>query len=69
MPEEVVSEMWIDDDDLPRKFSQTVTTPAIAGQPETTTETEGFYRDFGKDVEIEAPPSDEVTDAPFPQMP
>lgn len=64
MPKEISAQMWVDADNLPRKFAQSTTTPSVAGSPETTTEVEGFYRDFGADVDIEAPPADQVTDAP-----
>lgn len=64
VPEELVTEMWVDADDLPRKFTQTVETPAIGGGKPTTSTTEGLYHDYGLDVEIEAPPASETTDAP-----
>lgn len=64
MPDELVSEMWVDGDDLPRKFTQSMQLPAVGGGTPTTTTTEGTYSDFGADVEIEAPPSSEVTQAP-----
>lgn len=64
MPDELVTEMWVDADNLPRKFTQTMEIPAAGGGKPTTTTTEGTYSDFGTDVEIEAPPSSEVTEAP-----
>ena len=64
MPDELVTEMWVDGDDLPRKFSQSMELPAVGGGKPTTTTTEGTYSDFGTDVEIEAPPSSQVTEAP-----
>ncbi|UFN43621.1 hypothetical protein [Nocardioides okcheonensis] len=65
MPEELVTDMWVDADDLPRKFSQTVEIPGVGGGEPTTSTTEGTYSDFGVDVEIEAPPADEVTEDMF----
>lgn len=64
LPKEVTAQMWLDADNLPRKFAQSTTTPSVAGGPETKTDVEGFYSDFGSDVEIEAPPADQVIDAP-----
>lgn len=66
MPKELVTEMWVDGDDLPRKFSQTLDVPSAAGGKATTTTSEGTYSDFGTDVEIEAPPADQVTEDMFP---
>ncbi|NPD05093.1 hypothetical protein HN031_10420 [Nocardioides sp. zg-1308] len=62
LPQELVTEMWVDADDLPRKFTQTLELPAAGGGPATTSTTEGTYSDFGTDVEIEAPPASEVTE-------
>ena len=64
MPDELVTEMWVDGDDLPRKFTQSMQLPAVGGGKPTTTTTQGTYSDFGTDVEIEAPPSSQVTEAP-----
>jgi hypothetical protein len=64
MPDELVTEMWVDADNLPRKFTQTMELPGAAGGKPTTTTTEGTYSDFGTDVEIEAPPTSEVTQQP-----
>jgi len=64
LPDELVTEMWVDADDLPRKFTQTMEVPAAGGGKPTTTTTEGSYSDFGTDVEIEAPPSSQVTEQP-----
>jgi hypothetical protein len=64
LPEELVTEMWVDGDDLPRKFSQTVEVPGAGGAKPTTSTTEGLYSDFGLDVDIEAPPASETADAP-----
>ncbi len=66
MPKEIGMEMWLDADNRPVKFRQEIEIPAMAGSGEPTkSTTEGIYSDFGADVEIEAPPADEVTD----QMP
>jgi hypothetical protein len=62
LPQELVTEMWVDADNLPRKFSQTIDLPATGGGAGTTSTTEGTYSDFGTDVEIEAPPAGEVTE-------
>lgn len=64
LPDELVTEMWVDGDDLPRKFTQTMQIPAVGGGKPTTTTTEGTYSDFGTDVEIEAPPASQVTEQP-----
>jgi hypothetical protein len=66
MPKELVTEMWVDGDDLPRKFAQTLEVPSASGGKPTSTTSEGTYSDFGTDVEIEAPPADEVTEDMFP---
>ena len=62
LPKELVTEMWVDGDDLPRKFAQTIEVPTAGGGAGTSSTTEGTYSDFGTDVEIEAPPADEVTE-------
>ncbi|KRE95684.1 hypothetical protein ASG76_08705 [Nocardioides sp. Soil774] len=64
LPKELVTEMWVDADNLPRKFAQTMEVPAVGGGKPTTSTTEGTYSDFGTDVEIEAPPSSQVTQQP-----
>ena len=62
LPEELVTEMWVDTDNLPRKFAQTLEVPSATGGAATSSTTEGTYSDFGTDVEIEAPPADQVTE-------
>lgn len=64
MPDELVTEMWVDADNLPRKFSQSLEMPAAGGGKPTTSTSEGTYSDFGTDVDIEAPPASQVTTAP-----
>jgi hypothetical protein len=64
LPKELVTEMWVDADNLPRKFAQTTEVPAMGGGQPTSSTTEGTYSDFGTDVEIEAPPASEVTEQP-----
>ncbi|QSF58214.1 hypothetical protein [Nocardioides sp. zg-1228] len=64
LPDELVTEMWVDADNLPRKFNQTIEIPAVGGGKPTTSTSEGTYADFGTDVEIEEPPSSEVTEQP-----
>lgn len=64
LPDELVTEMWVDADDLPRKFAQTMEIPAAGGGQGTSSTTEGTYSDFGLDVDIEAPPASEVTEQP-----
>jgi hypothetical protein len=66
LPEELVTEMWVDGDNLPRKFSQALEVPSVAGGKPTSTTSEGTYSDFGTDVDIEAPPADQVTEDMFP---
>lgn len=62
LPQELVTEMWVDGDNLPRKFAQTIEVAGAGGGASTSSTTEGTYSDFGTDVEIEAPPADEVTE-------
>jgi hypothetical protein len=64
LPKELVTEMWVDADNLPRKFSQSMEVPAMGGGKPTTSTSEGTYSDFGTDVDIEAPPSSQVTEQP-----
>ncbi|RYC14148.1 hypothetical protein [Nocardioides zhouii] len=64
LPKELVTDMWVDADNLPRRFTQTVEVKASGGGAPTTSTTEGTYADFGADVEIEAPPASQVTQAP-----
>ena len=64
LPKELVTDMWVDADNLPRKFEQTVEVKAAAGGPATKSNTQGTYSDFGTDVEIEVPPASEVTEQP-----
>ncbi len=64
LPKELVTEMWVDADDLPRQFEQTLEVPGMGGGKPTTSTTRGSYTDFGTDVEIEAPPASEVTERP-----
>lgn len=64
LPQELVTEMWVDADNLPRKFAQTVEVKSPSGGPATKGSTEGTYSDFGTDVEIKAPPASEVTEQP-----
>ena len=64
LPKELVTDMWVDADNLPRKFEQTVEIKGAAGGPATSSNTQGTYSDFGTDVEIEAPPASEVTEQP-----
>ena len=61
LPKELVTEMWVDADNLPRKFAQTIEVPGASGAGTSST-TEGTYTDYGTDVEIEAPPADQVTE-------
>lgn len=62
LPQELVTEMWVDADHLPRKFAQTIEVPSATGSAASSSTTEGTYSDFGAAVEIEAPPADEVTE-------
>ncbi len=68
LPKEMVNEMWVDADNLPRKFSQTSQTPAPGGGAPVATTTQGFYSDFGKDVEISAPPADQISTQTLPSF-
>ncbi len=64
LPQELVTEMWVDADNLPRKFAQTIEVKAAGGGQSTASNSEGTYSDFGTDVEIEAPPASQVTEQP-----
>lgn len=64
LPKELVTDMWVDADNLPRKFVQTVEIKVPGGGPATKSTTEGTYADFGTDVTIEAPPADQITEQP-----
>ena len=66
LPREMVTEMWVDGDNLPRKFAQTIETPSQAGGEPVPSTTEGTYSDFGLDVDIEAPPADQISDQALP---
>jgi len=66
LPQEMVTEMWVDGDDLPRKFVQTIETPSQAGGDPVPSTTEGTYSDFGQEVVIEAPPADQISDQGLP---
>lgn len=61
LPKQVGVEMWVDADDLPRRFHQEVETSIPSG-PSSTTVVDGTYSDFGTEVEIEAPADSEVTE-------
>jgi hypothetical protein len=62
MPKDIAVEMWVDADNLPRKFRQELEVPAMGGGPASSSTTEGTYSDYGTDVTIEAPPASEVSD-------
>lgn len=62
MPKDIAVEMWVDADNLPRKFRQELEVPAMAGGQASSSTTEGTYSDYGTDVTIEAPPASEVSD-------
>lgn len=63
MPKEFGMDMWVDADNRPRKFYQELELPDMTGSGKPTkSTTEGTYYDFGTDVEVEAPPADEVSD-------
>jgi len=66
LPKEIVTEMWVDGDNLPRKFAQTTETPSPSGGEPTSSTTEGTYSDFGVDVDIEAPPADQISKQGLP---
>jgi hypothetical protein len=61
-PETIEFDMWVDAEDLPRKFSQSI---EVGGQPSAT---EGTYSDYGVDVVVEAPPAEDVTEE-MPTLP
>jgi hypothetical protein len=64
LPKELVTEMWVDADNLPRKFAQTTEIKGMGGGAPTTSTSEGTYSDFGTEVEIVEPPASEVTEQP-----
>lgn len=66
MPQEMVTEMWVDADNLPRKFAQTVEIPSPSGGNPVASTTEGTYSDFGVDVDIEAPSADQISTEGLP---
>ena len=55
-------EVWVDEEGRARRFSYEVETPAAADTPASNVELVIDLYDFGVDVEVEAPPSEEVTD-------
>ena len=66
LPTEMVTEMWVDGDDLPRKFAQTIETPSPTGGTPAPSTSEGTYSDFGTDVDIEAPAADQISEEGLP---
>ena len=64
LPDEIVQELWVDGENRPLKHFSELEIPTPGGGEPTTSTTEGSYSDFGIDVEIEAPPASEITDAP-----
>ncbi len=59
----IAVDVWLDDNDRPRRIRQSITIPtASGGSQKIVTTVEAF--DFGKPVDVELPPSDQVTDAP-----
>jgi hypothetical protein len=65
LPETIGMELWVDGDNLPRRFVQQIetTVPGGSGGGATATaSTEGTYSDYGVDVDLEAPPAGEVTE-------
>lgn len=66
LPEELVTQMWVDRDNLPRKFAQTLEIPAPSDGTPTMSTTEGTYSDFGTDVDISAPPADQISTEGLP---
>ena len=66
LPKQMVTEMWVDGDNLPRKFAQTIETPSPAGGEPVPSTTEGTYSDFGVDVDIEAPSADQISELGLP---
>lgn len=63
-PDEMVIDLWLDAEDLPRKQEQVMEMKALLGEEgetELLTRTVSTYSDHGKDVEIKAPPADEIS--------
>ncbi len=71
---DVVSEVWIDDDNLPRRFrlkldvskQMAAVRPSQAPVGDATSVVTFDFFDYGKPVSIEAPPADQVLDADDP---
>ena len=66
LPEEMVTEMWVDADNLPRKFVQTIEIPAQAGGDADQSTTEGTYTDFGTGGRHRGAAGDQVSDQGLP---
>ena len=65
LPAEIGMQLWVDGDNLPRRFVQQVETTVPGGADggaTATASTEGTYSDYGVDVDIEAPAAGEVTE-------
>lgn len=65
LPKEINYDIWVDGDDRP---VQMITKMAVQGQESTTTMK---FTDYGADVDVEAPPADQVTtkEPAFPGAP
>lgn len=55
-------EVWLDADDRPHRYSQEVTLPQSSGGEALDSTFEGTFSDFGAEVQIEAPPAEEVAE-------
>lgn len=66
LPQEMVTGMWVDGDNRPLKFTQTIEILSPAGGQPVPSTTEGVYSDFGVDVDIEAPPADQISEEGLP---
>lgn len=55
-------DVWIDDEGRARRFSYEVDTPAAGETPASTVNLVIDLYDFGVDVDVQPPPSEEVTD-------
>jgi hypothetical protein len=57
----IPTEVWLDDDGLPRRFRYEMSFPGEGGQEGTMSVTTELF-DFGTDVSVEPPPASEVVD-------
>ena len=57
-------EVWIDEDDLPARFTMDMPTPNPATGKTESVSMQIDYTDWGKSVDITAPPADQIAEFP-----